>query len=77
MALYNDASNVTRTTYAEPFITEHKPGAISFISGIYRCTGCGDEIAHNKGNPLPPQNHHQHRTGLPVRWKLLVMAIQR
>ena len=55
----------------------HGPGARVPLSGIYRCTGCGDEIASNKGTVFPPQNHRQHRlgTGL-IRWQLVAAAIQ-
>lgn len=54
------------------------PGDICADSGIYRCEACGDEIASNKGNPLPPQNHHQHRPGLgTIRWRLIVFAQQK
>ncbi|PEN08764.1 hypothetical protein CRI93_03130 [Longimonas halophila] len=55
----------------------YKPGENCPNSGIYRCDVCGDEIASNKGNPFPPQNHHQHAQGRgPIRWKLLVYAQQ-
>lgn len=40
-------------------------------SGIYRCTGCGDEITSNKGDPFPPQNSHQHNSSAHVAWKLV------
>ena len=51
------------------------PGQECENSGIYRCETCGDEIASNKGNPFPPQNHHQHSPGAgPIRWKLIVYA---
>jgi hypothetical protein len=36
----------------------HRPGEHVLESGIYRCTGCGEEITHNAGISLPPQNHH-------------------
>lgn len=75
MALYKDASKLTQSTHAA-FDAELTPGTVVVNSGIYRCVNCGDEIAANKGNPLPPQNHHQHRNGLPIRWKLLVCAVQ-
>lgn len=53
----------------------HTPGAIAPLSGIYRCTGCGDEISIAKGHILPPQNHHQHPNVLiPIRWQLIVCA---
>ena len=51
------------------------PGAATPHSGIYRCEGCGHEVASNKGNPLPPQNHHQHApTQGGIRWRLAVFA---
>ena len=56
----------------------YSPGSVCLNSGIYRCEACGDEIASNKGNPLPPQNHHQHAPGLGnIQWKLIVFAIQK
>ncbi|SDP46977.1 hypothetical protein SAMN05428967_2260 [Phyllobacterium sp. YR620] len=56
--------------------TEWVPGSTPPNSGIYRCKNCGDEIAANKGNPLPPQNHHQHKNRAPIIWQLLVFAQQ-
>lgn len=62
----------------EAYDTEYQPGAICPNSGIYRCWACGDEIASNKGNPMPPQNHHQHEPGVgPIRWRLLVFSQQK
>jgi hypothetical protein len=56
----------------------YSPGTICPDSGIYRCEACGDEIASNKGNPFPPQNHHQHALGAgAIRWRLIVFAQQR
>ena len=75
MALYKDGNKLTHSTH-QNFDTEHSPGAVVPDSGIYRCINCGDEIAANKSNPLPPQNHHQHAGGSLIRWKLLVVAIQ-
>lgn len=55
----------------------HKPGENCPNSGIYRCESCGDEIASNKGNPFPPQNHHQHPPGKGgIQWRLIVFAQQ-
>jgi hypothetical protein len=57
------------------FDTISGPAAVTPHSGIYRCEGCGREIAANKGNPLPPQNHHQHTTAQgAIRWRLIVFA---
>ncbi|WP_321836244.1 protein L [Pseudomonas kulmbachensis] len=48
-------------------------GAAVPASGIYRCTGCGDEITSNKGDKFPPQNRHQHADQkVEVRWELIV-----
>lgn len=76
MASYKHGQYLTQSDHAA-FDTEHPPGTVMTNSGIYRCVNCGDEIAANKGNPLPPQNHHQHATGTPIRWKLLVFAVQK
>jgi len=76
MASYKYSSNLHHNE-SSAFDAEHKPGEVVSNSGIYRCTGCGDEIAANKNNPLPPQNHHQHSAGSAIRWKLLVFAVQK
>lgn len=53
----------------------HNPGSTITNSGIYRCEGCGKEIAANKADPLPPQNHHQHTQAQgSIRWRLIVFA---
>jgi hypothetical protein len=76
MALYKYSENLQRSDHAN-FDVERTPGSDTPDAGIYRCTGCGDEIGIAKGHTLPPQNHHQHSNGAPIRWKLLVCAIQR
>jgi hypothetical protein len=49
------------------------PGYPAPRSGIYRCEGCGHEIAANRGDSMPAQNHHRHLTYLgPIRWRLIV-----
>jgi len=60
----------------DPYFDEvHTPGTRAKYSGIYRCIGCGHEDACNAGNPLPPQNHHQHKPSQGhIRWKLNVCA---
>ncbi|TBN53926.1 hypothetical protein EYR15_09090 [Hansschlegelia quercus] len=75
MALYQDGQHLTHQTHSA-FDADHSPGTVVSNSGVYRCIHCGDEIAANKGNPLPPQNHHQHRGGQPIRWRLLVCTVQ-
>lgn len=72
MALYKNANYVKSSTGSE-FDSTHNPGANTPYSGIYRCEGCGKEIASNAGNPLPPQNHHQHSsTSVAIKWRLIV-----
>lgn len=61
----------------EAYDDEFSPGMLVANTGIYRCKNCGDEIAANKGDPLPPQNHHQHASQSPIVWKLLVFAEQK
>jgi ribosomal protein L37AE/L43A len=74
MALYKYAS-VLMTSNSDAFDKVSSPGVRALYSGIYRCEGCGHEIASNAQNPLPPQNHHQHTTAQgSVRWKLIVYA---
>ncbi len=59
MALYKYGDKLVRSD-SDAFDAVLTPGTIAVNSGIYRCTGCGDEDACNKGNPLPSQNHRQH-----------------
>jgi hypothetical protein len=73
MALYKYGSYLTSSTDAA-FDAEHKPGDITPHHGIYRCTGCGHEVVSEAGNKLPPQNHHTHSNGTPIRWNLLVYS---
>jgi hypothetical protein len=57
----------------EIFDSIYSPGATVPWSGIYRCEGCGREVVHTTGKPLPPPNHHQHTStqGI-IRWHLVV-----
>jgi hypothetical protein len=56
----------------------YNPGAVTPVSGIYRCEGCGREVVSEEGRPLPPQNHHQHTAAQgSIRWRLVVFADHR
>ncbi len=60
---------------SDAYDTDYTPGTSAPHSGIYRCMGCAKEVASNQGQPLPPQNHHQHSTGQgSIRWRLIVFA---
>ena len=72
MALYKNGAYMTQSTHSA-FDTFTGPGYQTPYSGIYRCEGCGHEIAANSGNPMPPQNHHQHSSAQgTIRWRLIV-----
>jgi len=74
MALYKYPNYLAASQHAA-FDTIQAPGARTPFSGIYRCEGCGHEVASNAGNPLPPQNHHQHTVQQgAIRWRLVVFA---
>lgn len=72
MGLYQDSKYIAQSRY-ESFDLVHSPGQRTPHSGIYRCFGCGDEIASNAGNPFPPQKHHQHNLSQgSIRWQMVV-----
>jgi len=75
MALYKNSAYLTATTEAA-FDTTHGLGVATPHSGIYRCDGCGREIASNAPNPLPSQNSSQHNSAThgAIRWRLIVYA---
>jgi hypothetical protein len=74
MAQYKYDKYLQKSDHAA-YDTLHSPGVIAENSGIYRCENCGDEVAANKGNPLPPQNHTQHDPNKgAIKWRLIVFA---
>lgn len=57
------------------FDEHYQPGSPAPRSGIYRCENCGDEVASNAGDPLPPQNHRQHDPNSgPILWRMIVFS---
>lgn len=74
MAWYKEGKNLIQSTSAHSHWTnDYGPGNEVLVSGIYKCVGCKKEITSNKGDPFPPQNHHQHSAAQgPIRWKLIV-----
>lgn len=72
MAIYK-YSNLLEQSQHQAFDTLTGPSQTTPYSGVYRCEGCGHEIAANQGNPMPPQNHHQHGVSQgAIRWRLVV-----
>jgi hypothetical protein len=60
------------------FDTRHAPGTSVQNTGLYRCTGCGDEMVFSKGQKLPALSQHQHEPGQrKVEWQMLVFAEKR
>ena len=74
MALYKNGNYLQHSEDAA-FDPDNKPGHAAPHSGIYRCMGCHREVASNAGQPLPPQNHHQHSQNHgAIRWRMVVYA---
>lgn len=74
MALYKHSGFLAPHQHPD-FDKEFHPGAEAPHSGIYRCMGCGREVTSEEGNPLPPQNHHQHTSSQgAIRWRMVVYA---
>lgn len=74
MALYKYAKFFNLAEFHD-FETEFRPGDRAPQPGLYRCCGCGEEIASSAGHPFPPANHHAHRADEgPVRWRLIASA---
>lgn len=77
MASYKYANDVSSNN-SDAFDTEHSPGDMANNAGIYKCNGCGWEIAIAKGHTLPPQPHHVHAASQGrVRWRLAVFAVHK
>ena len=72
MAAYKYAYFLTQTPSTR-FDRVTAAGATSPHAGIYRCQGCGQEIAVGQGAALPASDDHSHRDGQGrVRWRLAV-----
>jgi hypothetical protein len=74
MALYKRSGDISASV-SDAFDKEYGPGNTVPHSGIFRCLGCGREIASNAGTSFPPQNHHQHSYGQgAIRWRMAVYS---
>jgi hypothetical protein len=65
---------ILKQTNAAPFDSLYHPATPAPFSGVYHCHVCGHEAVSTKGNPLPPQNHHQHSPAKPILWRLIVAS---
>lgn len=74
MAVYASSANLTKTDTPDHSIwnTDYKPGATAPRAGIYRCKECPVEIGIADEHALPPTDHHTHKSGDPIRWRLIV-----
>jgi hypothetical protein len=74
MATYKYDKFVEKNT-SDEFDKIHPHSTKAPWAGIYRCAGCGREIAIAQSHVLPPQNHHQHSTQQgEIRWRLIAYA---
>ena len=60
MARVKDEGCLQRGSGIE-FDRDLMPDALTPVSGIYRCAGCGREEASRFQAALPPRDHHRHR----------------
>jgi hypothetical protein len=72
MALYKYSQYLSKSDHSA-FDGSHAPGISAPYPGIYRCTGCGKEIATAAAHTLPPQTHHTHTAAQGrIAWQLTV-----
>jgi hypothetical protein len=79
----DDGENVAQYKYAYLLTSSsnprfdhiHAPGVAAPYAGIFRCHGCGREVALKRAEQLPPQDDHQHTPSQgTIRWRLAVAA---
>jgi hypothetical protein len=76
MAIFKEKQFLIEETEAtNPYFDgDHQPGETAGQPGIYRCMGCGREIAIAEGHTLPTQHGAGSHT---IRWRLVVYADHR
>lgn len=73
MAWYVEEADLIKADGTESvWKIDYNPGDTVPVSGIYKCRLCKKEVTSNQGDPLPPQNHHQHPQRGPVKWRLII-----
>ena len=69
-------SNYLATSKSTSFDQPLQPSSFAPCGGIYRCTGCGTEIASEGIGLLPDRQHHKHAPGVPpIQWQLTVATV--
>ena len=75
MALYK-YQNFLAPTKNRSFDLALQPGAFVPCAGIYRCTGCGNEIATDAVGVLPDRHHHPHQPAQgAIQWQLIIATV--
>lgn len=75
MALYKYPNYLTQNKNGS-FDLSFPPSAFVPCGGIFRCTGCGTEIALEGVGIFPDRDHHEHRPAQgPVAWQLVVATV--
>ena len=75
MALYKYQNYLSQTKSAS-FDLTFQPNAFVPCGGIFRCTGCGTEIALDGIGLFPDRSHHAHdRAQGPIQWQLIVATV--
>lgn len=74
MALYK-YQNYLKTSKSSSFDVALQPGAFVPCGGIFRCTGCGTEIALDGIGVFPDRDHHKHSPAQgKIEWQLIVAS---
>lgn len=72
MALFKYSNYLQQTKHAS-FDLPLQPSAFVPCGGIYRCTGCGTEIALEGIGLFPDRGHHKHTPAQgQIMWQLVV-----
>lgn len=72
MALYK-YQNYLSTNKNKTFDLPLQPSAFVPCGGIYKCTGCGTEVALEGVGLLPDRSHHKHSPVQgQIQWQLIV-----
>ena len=75
MALFkyqNYLSQAKHRAFDQPL----QPASFVPCGGIYRCTGCGTEVALEGVGLMPDSSHHQHPPSKgPISWQLIVATV--